>query len=40
METHTIYQVLVQGDTQEGELPCGWNIGIINDFTGVFDKWE
>jgi len=30
METHTMYQALVQGDTDEGELPCGQNAGIIH----------
>lgn len=35
METHTMYQALVQGDTEEGELPCGQNAGIINGLTSA-----
>jgi len=35
MDTHTMYQALVQGDTEEGELPCGQNAGIINGLTSA-----
>ncbi|MCP4574688.1 MAG: enoyl-[acyl-carrier-protein] reductase FabK [Deltaproteobacteria bacterium] len=30
MQTHTMYNALVEGDTDEGELPCGQNAGIIH----------
>ena len=30
MGAHTMYRALVQGDTEEGELPCGQDAGIIS----------
>jgi len=41
LDEHTMYQALVQGDTDEGELPCGQNAGIIDDLLSaaeVIDK--
>ena len=32
---HTMYQALVQGDIEEGELPCGQNAGIILGLTSA-----
>ncbi len=40
MDTHTMYQALVQGDTEEGELPCGQNAGIINGLTSAAEVVE
>ena len=40
METHTMYQALVQGDTEEGELPCGQNAGIIKSITSAAEVVE
>lgn len=34
---HTMYQALVQGDIEEGELPCGQNAGIITGLTSAAD---
>jgi len=32
-----MYQALVQGDIEEGELPCGQNAGIITGLTSAAD---
>lgn len=34
---HTMYQALVQGDIEEGEMPCGQNAGIITGLTSSAD---
>ncbi|MBM3132306.1 MAG: enoyl-[acyl-carrier-protein] reductase FabK, partial [Chloroflexi bacterium] len=34
---HTMYQALVQGDIEQGELPCGQNAGFI---TGIVSAGE
>jgi enoyl-[acyl-carrier protein] reductase II len=34
---HTMYQGLVQGDTEEGELPCGQNAGMIDSIASAAD---
>lgn len=33
----TMHRALVQGDTEEGELPCGQNAGIITGLTSAAD---
>jgi len=40
METHTMYRALVQGDTDEGELPCGQNAGIIHELKSAAEVIE
>jgi NAD(P)H-dependent flavin oxidoreductase YrpB (nitropropane dioxygenase family) len=37
---HTMHQALVQGDTDEGELPCGQNAGMINDLLNAAEVIE
>jgi NAD(P)H-dependent flavin oxidoreductase YrpB (nitropropane dioxygenase family) len=31
LDKHTMYQALVKGDADQGELPCGQDAGMIND---------
>jgi NAD(P)H-dependent flavin oxidoreductase YrpB (nitropropane dioxygenase family) len=40
MGTHTMYRALVQGDTEEGELPCGQNAGIISGLKSAAEVVE
>jgi enoyl-[acyl-carrier protein] reductase II len=40
METNTMYRALVQGDTEEGELPCGQNAGIISGLKSAAEVVE
>ncbi len=40
METHTMYQALVQGDTEEGELLCGQNAGIFDSILSAAEVIE
>jgi enoyl-[acyl-carrier protein] reductase II len=40
LDKHTMYQALVQGDTDEGELPCGQDAGIINDLLSAAEVIE
>jgi len=35
-----MYQALVQGDTDEGELPCGQSAGIVNDLLSAAEVIE
>jgi NAD(P)H-dependent flavin oxidoreductase YrpB (nitropropane dioxygenase family) len=37
---HTMHQALVRGDTDEGELPCGQNAGMINDLLNAAEVIE
>jgi len=37
MKDHTMYDALVQGDIEEGELPCGQDAGIITGLTSAAD---
>lgn len=40
LDEHTMRHALVQGDTDEGELPCGQNAGIINDLLNAAEVIE
>jgi len=31
LDEHSMYRALVQGDVEEGELPCGQDVGMINE---------
>jgi len=37
---HTMFQALVQGDTEQGELPCGQGAGLINSVPGAAEVVE
>jgi len=37
MKDHTMYDALVQGDIEEGELPCSQNAGIITELISAGD---
>ncbi|MFC2027876.1 NAD(P)H-dependent flavin oxidoreductase [Chloroflexota bacterium] len=37
MKDHTMYDALVQGDIEEGELPCSQNAGIITELMSAGD---
>ena len=37
MKDHTMYDALVQGDIEEGELPCSQNAGIITEMLSAVD---
>lgn len=35
LSEHSMYRALVQGDVEEGELPCGQEAGMIKDLSGA-----
>jgi len=37
MKYHTMYDALVQGDVEQGELPCGQNAGLIKELLSAGD---
>jgi len=40
LNKHTMYQALVQGDTEEGELPCGQDAGMVNNLSSAAEVIE
>jgi enoyl-[acyl-carrier protein] reductase II len=40
LSEHTMYMGLIEGDTEEGELPCGQNAGIIHGLKRAADVVE
>ena len=40
LNKHTMYQALVQGDTEQGELPCGQDAGMTNDLLSAAEVVE
>jgi NAD(P)H-dependent flavin oxidoreductase YrpB (nitropropane dioxygenase family) len=40
MGEHTMYQALVQGDIEKGELPCGQNAGMVTGLTSAAELIE
>jgi enoyl-[acyl-carrier protein] reductase II len=40
LNKHTMYQALVQGDTEDGELPCGQDAGMIDDLPSAAEVIE